>query len=413
MWSRNRPRFPYPVRSSDDFPRNEENEEEEEKPTPVEGRFFRRPTVERRPSFPFVGRPEPKIIRMIPLHIETGKKIRFPDHKESAEIEENRLPMVAEITKITPVGSKPGNGIPVENSQDVGEGDRPFPLPIDAILEAIFKGIGPLANDGAPAPIDVKIERIEAEPSQGSLGKPLVFEKFEITEKDSRPSEEPESRENPEPSTLMLNEEKKDKSSVEPEVNNGEGTPAPSNVQTLSVESERKEKGGNSAVLPDRTFLPGGRGRGARVFPIPRQVAEAEIFSVSDARADKNDNVQIPVEFSVSVKDVENNQSPAIEERRGGRTLNFDRPVEGEINVFPFPEGRAMKPLPVRPLGEIKPQTFTIDDAKSVRLYPVPRENEEMRPHCKFHTSVDFVLPKLLDFFHLSFSFPDVQPRSV
>lgn len=330
---------------------------------------------------------------MIPLQIETGKRIRFPDAKESAEMVENRLPVVAEITKITPVVGPKTNSISGENPEEAGDGDgKPFPLPIDAILEAIFKGIGPLATDGASSPIDVKIERIEAEPARGSLvGKPLVFEKFEIAEKDSKPSGDGESRENPEPSTLMLNEERKEKSSsAEPEAaENGEGTPAPSPAPTPSPEMETKGNEENPGALLDRAFLPDGRGRGARVFPIPRQLAEAEIFSVSDARADKSDNVQIPVEFSVSVKDPENLPIRAAEERRG-RTLNFDRPVEGEINVFPFPEGRAMKPLPVRPSGEIKPQIFTVDDAKSGRLYPVPRQDEETRPHCKhyhFHFS--------------------------
>lgn len=375
-----RPRFPFPSR-----------EEDEERPAPVEGRFLRpspMPFPSRRPEGtgnPLFGelRREPKIIRMIPLRVENvgsgfpGKRIRFPEAEEQTD---RRVPLVAEITKIVPVGIEKeiSDSNSVDDSEETqGFGGRPFPIPIDAILEAVLKGVGAAVNAGessAPLPVDVKIERIEAEP----MGKPAFFEKLEIVPKKPTPSEDSEPSGKPEPSTLMIDEVEKEKMSPSSENEKSE-------TDSKSIEAEKATEAPASPTS-DRSFLPDGTGRGAGVFPIPRGASEAEIFTVSDASgAGENGDAEIPVGFSVSVAD--SGAALPNPEGRRGKVMNFDRPVEGEINIFPQAEGRAMKPQPVRTSEEIRSRVFNIDDARSVRLYPVPPEKiseQETRPHCEF-----------------------------
>lgn len=371
-----RQRFPFPGR-----------DEDEDRPAPVEGRFLRpsppMPFPSRRPENN--GNPlfrEPKLIRMIPLRVEKvgpvfpANRIRFPEAEEPVE---RRMPLVAEITKIVPVGIE--NEAPESNSNSVddseeneGFGGRPFPIPIDAILEAVLKGVGAAVNDGesGPVPVDVKIERIEAKP----MGKPTFLEKLEIVEK------KPEEMERkPEPSTLMIEDVEKDKVAppMEAEVK-----------QEKQEESKKPEKTEEPTEAPaaSPSFLPDGSGRGAGPFPIPRVVSEAEIFTVSDAAAaGENRDMEIPVRFSVAVRDPGTLPTP---EGRRGKVMNLERPgpVEGEINIFPQAEGRAMKPQPVRTSEEVRSRVFNIDDARSVRLYPVSpeklSEQGEARPHCKY-----------------------------
>lgn len=419
-------------------------------PRPVEGKLLPFPATEFRappPSrkynieapLPYAGERnvEPEMIRMIPLNIENrrpfsaARRIRFPEPKDSEESEENRLPMITEITKIIPIRIENEgpriNRIPIiplgqqlENRgpqiKSIEEVDnkvdkmtnKPLPIPINAILDMIFRGIRPLMagrGQSFPIPIDIKIERIEDKPLDGVTEKSTILEKFHIFEKESQNQGEinrsQESQENPKPSSLMVedvdkmenNQEKDVKGNkdvmeakvervevFDKEADNTHPIPIPADAQDPQIfkieEKNFQPDGKDEESWENPSFLPNGQGRGARVFPIPQQIREAEIFSVLDARSGKDMSIEIPMESSFSLETPTKPVSQRTEGRQG-RVMEFSHPVEGEVNLFPLPEGRAMKPLAVQTAAGVQPQTFTINDARSVRLYPVSAVNQE------------------------------------
>lgn len=407
-------------------------------PRPVEGRVVPVPSAEMKAPLPF-NRPEPRIVRMFPLFDEprrpamppNGRRIRFPDSSESEEVEENRIPIITEITKIIPIriereeskinpmpliplSSKPELKNDVDNKLEKLP-ERPFPIPINAILDMIFRGIRPLMGNRphVPVPIDIKIERIENKPFDGLP----IIKKLEILEKEPMGESQDvedreESSEAPEQNPLELDDAKKSQESEDPEKDiveakverveifdkeeeNTHPIPIPADAQDAQIfklEGETQTEAKEPISFENRAFLPNGQGRGARVFPIPQQMREAEIFSVSDARSNKN--MDIKVESSFAVVDDKNK----AQEGRQARVMTFS---EGGINVFPIPEGRAMNPLAVQTTPQLQSQTFTVNDARSVQLYPVEASREETeaqpqaeaanaeesRPHCEYSTT--------------------------
>lgn len=405
-----------------------------------ENRAFRPLTVDVRPRGqrrePIANTLMPEISKIIPLNFErrpvdNGRKIRFPEIIESEEVRENRMPIITEITKIIPIRLEkeepelrdspilPLNpNVPPKN-MDIPEiklekiPPRPFPIPINAILDMIFKGIRPLMGNRGhpfPIPIDIKIERIENKPL-GFMGPPFL-KKFEIIKKEESSLEEKspnsqleeeknenENEENDDNEKEMVEAKVERVEVFDRENENGQAIPIPADAQDPQVykleEQEKQPEANEQSSFEDQAFLPNGQGRGARVFPIPQLFKEADIFSVFDAKPDKNAEPEVeiaeaPVESSINVANVDNERALEGANNRQGRVLNFPNPI---LNFFPIQGEKIMKPIIMKP----EPLNFA-PESRLLKLYPVSdagMKNEEMkpqvadanmeetRPHCK------------------------------
>ncbi|KAK6630700.1 hypothetical protein RUM44_002869 [Polyplax serrata] len=411
-----REQFPMPPRANPMFPNNIDRERE---PDFVENRAFRPLTVDVRPRGQSREPMLPEISKIIPFNYErrpmdSGRKIRFPDMTDSEEVRENRLPIITQITKIIPIrlekaeSQKPEQqmdetpmNVPQKN-EEVPEiklekmSPRPFPIPINAILDMIFKGIRPLMGNRGhpfPIPIDIKIERIENKP-MGLFDNP--FKMIKMEEENSAEEEEEESQ--PQQAEDKNEQEEEDETekdgAVEAKVErvevfneeqeNGHPIPIPADAQDpqvfkLEEQNKKSSQGNDQSSFDEQAFLPNGQGRGARVFPIPQIMKEAEIFSVFDAKVDQAKNAEtaeVPVESSMTVSNGENEKVQDGAEQRQGRFMDY--PPTPILNFFPISENKAAA-------KEVKPEpvNFVTPQARSLKLYPVTDsavKSEEVKP---------------------------------
>lgn len=294
----------------------------EARPMPTEAR---EPRLMRGPLFPISENSLPISPRFPP-----GRRIRFPDSE----------PEGMSITRIIPIRLEKDSE--EDNSNGVEE-KRPLPIPINAIMDMVFKTIRPFAGrQPYPVPIDIKIERIE--------NRPMMENSSESEESHEEGQEGQEGQDSQEEGEQMNMEEKPEDRGeakvqqveiVEKEGDDTHAIPIPADAQDIQV--FKQEDKPEEEEWQGRAFLPNGQGRGG-VFPIPQTMPEAQIFTVSDARAG------VPVAASFDV-------APKEETPRETRVLNLGQP-EGEVNLFPVP----------------------INAEKSVRLYPVDEAAEKQQP---------------------------------
>lgn len=313
---------------------------ERPRPLPLE---MREPRVMRVPPFPINDNEISQSPRFPP-----GRPFRFP---ESA-------PKGLTITRVIPIR------LEKESEEETGnniEEKRPLPIPLNAILDMVFKGIRPfVGRQPFPVPVDIKIERIENKPMMENS----ASEESEEEDDDEEPQTSQETEEN--------RAEKPDESTeakvqqveiVEKEGENTHAIPIPADAtdaQVFKLEDKSEESQFNG-----RSYLPNGQGRGG-VFTIPQGVGEAQIFTVSDARAG------VPVSASYDV-------APNKEEKpRESRILDMAR-VEGEVNLFPVPinSGR-LYPVEDVPEKSQEPQPTEATEAPSAESV---EQDEGSRPH--------------------------------
>lgn len=384
--------------------------EEREPELPEENRGFRQLIVDVKPrgerKEPIVNTLMPEMPKIIPLNFErrpmdSGRKIRFPDMVDSEEVKENRMPIITEITKIIPIRiEKEESEIPQAPANEISQpkntetekfhpGPRPFPIPINAILDMIFRGIRPLMGNRAhsmPIPIDIKIERIEK--PMGLMTPPFI-KTFEIIKKESsNPFDEAPNNES-EKADVENDETQKDstEAKVEPveEFDKEEKNSSPVPVEGQD-EQEKETEANEPSSFEDQAFLPNGQGRGARVFPIPQALKEVEeLFSIFESKLDKNIEGEVPVGSSLTVMD--DDKESENPENRQERFMEHPKPI---LNFFPISAGGVMKPfIPMMPKAQ--------PEARSLKLLPVQNTEshtdepwsppvvniEENRPHSK------------------------------
>ena len=407
--------MPPPVNPS--FQNNVENRE----PNFIEeNRNFRPITVDVRPRGqrrePMVNTLMPELPKVFPLNFErrpvdNGRKIRFPDMIDSEEVRENHLPIITEITKIIPIKLEKEDFeedtpiiplAPNSESKNIDTPEikiekmppRPFPIPINAILDMIFKGIRPLMNrnNPFPIPVDIKIERIENKPMglMGPLGLPF-FKKFEVIRKEPGSPLDDESQNSPLEEKNENEDMENEKSMVEAKVervemfdrDNEHPIPIPADAQDqqiFKVEQQEKEPEANEqSPFEEQAFLPNGQGRGTRVFPIPQAMKESEIFSVFDAKNEKNGETEEEAS-SVAPHMEKNKENDDIANNREGRFMDLPSSI---FDIFQLPGSKALKPA--QKSMKAFPEVPEVDVKTEELKPPMADANiEENRPHCKY-----------------------------
>lgn len=307
------------------------------RPLPLESR---EPRIMRGPIFPINDNALPDFPRReesqpaFPPRFPPGRRFRFPDSSDVQGVS---------ITRIIPIRLEKESS-EEENVNNNEEERNQFPIPLNAILDTVFKTL----VGHRQMPIDIKIERIE---NKAVMDNGSESEESQESQ-ESRESQEENDEEKPEEEAKVQQVE-----IVEKQGENTQAIPIPADAREAQIFKMED--------LPEeaRAFLPNGMGRGG-VFPIPRS-HEAQIFTVSDARA----GVPVRADYEVSNDKLEEatTDAPAMGQ------------PEGEVNIFPV----------------------NMAQEQSVRLYPVPAEEgtekpqedmkmeqgeqaEESHPHCKF-----------------------------